>query len=307
MLAVCVQRADAGRKDPAYRKARQDGALTKIALQVLDDEGVAVTNAEVKAFLGMNFRTRGRWIEGVTDTNGVYYVAGKTCGDEIVVIVTKEGYYRSSVTYRYATMGHERNVIDGKWQPYGAEERIVMRRILYPQPLLSDGGLFDIPCTNEWISFDIVKMDWVHPYGSGSVADFDLLFEWDGLFQNKSRFQSLQMRFPNCVDGAYVLQKHPYSDFQYAYCAQTNADYRNQFVFSMERSGGKYSESKLNPDSEMLCRLRSVTNELGELTSCNYGRFRSLDFGGGNAGKGCFYIYRDINPVPNDVTLEPKR
>ncbi len=194
----------------------------------------------------------------------------------------------------------------GKWQPYGAEEKIVLRKILNPVVLLSKGGSFDIPTTNKWISFDVFKMDWVHPYGNGDIDDIQLMFEWDGLFQNRSMFQNLKLKFPNSVDGAYVLPKQPYSSFQYAYCAQTNANYRKGFEYSMRREDAKYIVNKLDDSLEMVFRLRSVTNEYGEVVSCHYGQFRSVDFGGGVA-KGEFYLYRDLNPTPNDTNLEPKR
>jgi hypothetical protein len=71
----------------------------------------------------------------------------------------------------------------------------------------------------------------------------------------------------------------------------------------MKRENGRYIANKLGDDSEMLCRLRSVTNKYGKVVSCSYARFRGLDFGGG-VGKGNFYIFRDINPTPTDPNLE---
>lgn len=295
----------AAKKDPAFLEAIWHGAQAKIELHVADDDGTPVPDAKIKAYLGMNFRPKGTWVNGMTDTNGVFVIEGKTCGDEIEVFVTKDGYYDSHVVYCYARMGEEHAVKDGKWQPYGASETIELRRISKPVALDSKGNLFDIPATNRWVAFDVVKMDWVHPYGNGEVNDIELKFEWDGLFQNISKFQNLHVRFPNCVDGAYISKNAPYSNFVYSYTAQTNANYLNAFEFSMKRENGGYIANKLGDDSEMLCRLRSVTNKCGKVVSCNYARFRGLDFGGG-VDKGNLYIFRDINPTPNDSNLEPK-
>ena len=306
LFLLAALQAAALKKDPVYRDARINGALTKVELHIEDDDGMPVEKAKVKAYLGMNFRPRGKWVEGLSDTNGVFVIEGKTCGDEIEVFVNKTGYYDSKVKYSYAKIGAEHEVKDGKWQPYGAEEKIVLRRILCPVSLLSQGGGFDIPATNKWIAFDVFKMDWVRPYGNGDTDDIQLMFEWDGLFQNRSTFQNLKLRFPNCVDGAYVLPKHDYSSFLYAYFAQTNANYRKEFDYSMRRENGKYVEDKLGDSSELVCRLRSVTNEYGQVVSCYYGQFRSIDFGGG-VDKGEFYLYRDLNLTPNDTNLEPKR
>ena len=295
----------AAKKDPAFLEAIRHGAQAKIELYVADDAGTPVPDAKIKAYLGMNFRPKGTWVNGTTDNNGVFVIEGKTCGDEIEVVVTKDGYYGSHVVYCYAKMGEEHDVKDGKWQPYGAEEKIKLRRVLKPVALDSKGTLFDIPATNKWIAFDVKKMDWVRPHGTGEVNDLELKFEWDGLFQNISKFQNLQVRFPNCVDGAYISKNAAYSNFMYSYTAQTNANYLNAFEFSMKRENGRYIANKLGDDSEMLCRLRSVTNKCGKVISCSYARFRGLDFGGG-VGKGNFYIFRDINPTPNDSNLEPK-
>ena len=291
------------KKDPVYRDARRNGAQTKIELHIQDDDGTPVPDAKIKAYLGMNFRPKGTWVNGITDTNGVFVLEGKTCGDEIEVFVTKTGFYGTRLVYCYAKMGEEHDVKDGKWQPYGAHEKIVLRRMLKPVELDSKGKLFDIPTTNSWIAFDVVKMDWVHPYGNGDVNDLELKFEWDGLFQNVSRFQNLQLKFLNCVDGAYTSKNATYSNFMYSYAANTNAYYTNAFEFSMKRENGRYIANKLGDDSEMLCRLRSVTNKYGKVVSCSYARFRGLDFGGG-VGKGNFYIFRDINPTPTDPNLE---
>ena len=155
------------------------------------------------------------------------------------------------------------------------------------------------------ISLDVFKMDWGRPYGGGDVNDLELMFEWDGLYQNMSEFQRLRLKFPNCADGAYVLPTEDYSSFRYAYSAQTNACYGKEFDYSMRREGGKYMANKLDDSSEMVWRLRTTTNEHGKVVSCHYGQFRGLDFGGGVA-KGEFYLYRDMNPKPNDTNLEPK-
>ena len=305
LISLASVSVEAGQKDPAFLEALWHGAEAKIELHVADDGGTPVESAKVKAYLGMNFRPKGKWVDGTTDANGVFVIEGSTCGDEIEVFVTKSGYYDSRVNYCYAAMGAEHEVKDGKWQPYGGEERIVLRRIINPVSLLSKGGSFDIPVTNKWISFDVFKMDWGRPYGGGDVNDLELMFEWDGLYQNMSEFQRLRLKFPNCADGAYVLPTEDYSSFRYAYSAQTNACYGKEFDYSMRREGGKYMANKLDDSSEMVWRLRTTTNEHGKVVSCHYGQFRGLDFGGGVA-KGEFYLYRDMNPKPNDTNLEPK-
>ena len=65
------------KKDPVYRDARRNGAQTKIELHIQDDDGTPVPDAKIKAYLGMNFRPLGTWINGTTDTNGVFVLEGR--------------------------------------------------------------------------------------------------------------------------------------------------------------------------------------------------------------------------------------
>ena len=182
------------KKDPVYREARRNGAQAKIELHVAEDDGTPVADAKIKAYLGMNFRPKGTWVNGTTDTNGVYVISGKTCGDEIEVFVTKDGYYKSRVEYCYAKMGEEHDVKDGKWQPYGAAEAIVLRKISNPMRMMTnvDGQYdFSIAVTNVAVGFDMMKNDWVSPYGAGDTADFYLEFQSDGLPPTASKFAQL--------------------------------------------------------------------------------------------------------------------
>lgn len=300
-LSAFALTAEAAKVSDAFRRALVRGARAKVIVSVHDDEGAPVSDAAVTAAIARGDDEYS--IHGSTDINGKWIFDGETTGNYIQISVHKSGYYDSKIKFSYIDMGAEHEVKDGKWQPYGATEKVTLRRILKPVELDPKGKLFDIPATNSWIAFDVVKMDWVRPYGNGEVNDLELKFEWDGLFQNMSRFQNLQLRFPNCVDGAYVSKNATYSNFMYSYAVQTNANFLNAFEFSMRRENGRYIANKLGSDSEMLCRLRSVTNECGKVVSCSYARFRGIDFGGG-VGKGNFYIFRDINPTPNDPNLE---
>ena len=120
------------RKDPAYLDARRSGALARMQIHIVDDLGRDVPDAEVNVFMGMNFRPKGHYLKGVTDTNGIYVAVGKTCGDEIEISIGKFGYYPSKRKLCYATMGRERPVSDGKWQPYCDMQQMVLRKIRNP-------------------------------------------------------------------------------------------------------------------------------------------------------------------------------
>ena len=115
--------------------------MAKMELRITNDDGAPIPYANVDVFMGMNFRSKGYSITGRTDTNGIFVVKGKTCGDEIVVNIAKAGFYRTAKTFKFAEMGHEHEVSDGHWQPYGKRENIILRDIRNP---------IELPHENFW-------------------------------------------------------------------------------------------------------------------------------------------------------------
>ena len=93
------------KKDPSYRDARKNGAMAKMELRITNDMGVPIPNASVHVLMGMNFRERSYDIDGKSDMNGLFVVEGNTTGNEIIIEVTKDRYYKSSQKISFITMG----------------------------------------------------------------------------------------------------------------------------------------------------------------------------------------------------------
>ena len=108
----------AHKKDPEYLKARRNGGELRIIVSAADDDGNAVSNASVNVLMGMNFREKAYFINGVTDAMGQFVIEGTTTGNEIEIEVTKDGYYKATKKLCLIKMGHEYEVRDGKWQPW---------------------------------------------------------------------------------------------------------------------------------------------------------------------------------------------
>ena len=87
------------KKDPNYLRARRQGAETHINVRIVDEFGESVSNANIKVFMGMNFRPNGYWIKGITDENGFFAVKGKTCGDELEIFASCPKLNASSESY----------------------------------------------------------------------------------------------------------------------------------------------------------------------------------------------------------------
>ena len=127
-FAFAASSAFTSEYSPEFMQAMTKGAKARIALKVVDDDGVSVPSVKVRVQMGMNFAVRSYWIDGETDKNGVFLVEGMTTGNKIIIGLSRDGYYDSSRELHFIRMGSEHEVKDGKWQPWGKEERIVLRK-----------------------------------------------------------------------------------------------------------------------------------------------------------------------------------
>lgn len=308
LLLLSALPAVALKKDPVYRDARINGALTKVELHIEDDDGMPVEKANVKAYLGMNFRPKGKWVEGTTDTNGVFVIKGKTCGDEIEVFVKKDGYYDSHVVYCYAKMGAEHEVKGGKWQPYGAEEKIVLRRIKNQMATSIDGRFVDTKRLNEWIGYDIEKHDFVAPFGSGREADFQVSIDWDGKWLPDYRGMGVRIRFVDPYSGYYSCTINSESEFKGPYNANPEAAFQKDARFyEVVSEDHKRTQRIFDKSKCWVVRSRCKVDSNGRLVKSNYSIVQNVSFSGDPDGTGSFRLTGAMNPTPNDTNLEPKR
>ena len=297
------------KKDPAYRKARREGAQARMELRIEDDRGNAVADANVSVFMGMNLRERGYWIKGSTDTNGIFVVTGKTCGDEVEIYLTKEGYYDSMKKLSFATMGAEKDVKDGKWQPYGEKQVIILRHRQNPCAIRIGKGDFALTKhLNQWLGFDIQKHDFVHPYGTGDIADFEVMIEWNGKWLPEYTGMGVRIRFVIPFSGYYEMPICPESNFKGPYVADAKKNFHQAATFdekvdaSMNRTGHHLDKNKC-----WVVRSRCKVDINGELISANYSVVHKIRFCGEPNGEGGVGIMGAFNPTPNDTNLEPKQ
>lgn len=296
------------KRDPEYREARRQGAVARMLIHAVDDRGQDVSNATIHVFMGMNFRPKGYTLDGHTDGRGMYVLEGKTCGDEILIDVIKDGYYSSSLRLSFAEMGAERQVLDGCWQPFGNEERIELRRIVNPRDLIVVNKFIDVPATNVWIGFDMAKGDFVAPMGRGETPDFDIKAEWDGLPSWESRFCRSTIRFREDKAGGCYVRNVKESKFPYPYSAQEDHVYHQREVEIVDRNGDPgVTKVPFAGDSSLVTRTRCETDDKGILEKANYGAVRRFEIGPSRRGIPLLRIAYVFNPTPNDPNIEEKR
>ena len=296
----------------SFQEACHEGADARVEFRVLNDLGSPVVGAKVNVFFDMADRGEGRPVIGITDTNGVCMVEGKTVG-VLKIEVSCEGYYRTKDELCFITMGHEYEVKNGKWLPWGMAKKIVLRPVRCPRAIrVASHDWIDTKAINEWIGFDLEKYDFIAPIGKGLVKDVEIKFDWDGCYGTKHNGMALSLRFPSPYAGGYYENKTAWSDFTGVYNANTNGIYSQEFHYERRPIrdakgrivggvGDKFDQAKV-----LVVRSRCIVDRQGILVSARYFLLSNLEFSCMPDGYVSIRFVTTYNPTPNDTNLEPK-
>ena len=122
--------------------------------------------------------------EVTTDVKGHCMMRGKTNVGHAGCWVSKapEGYYLSPAA---GSFDFKKKDIFGNWQPDNLVATIRLQRVEHPIPLLVKRvewrnwrkGLLGLQGTNAVLRLDMVKGDWLPPYGHGETADLEIASE----------------------------------------------------------------------------------------------------------------------------------
>ena len=277
------------------------GADTRVIFKVLDDRGDIVSNAFVKAGFYLKGK-KGNAVHDYTGTNGLL-VAEKISVGEINYWVRKEGYYETSGRFSYIRTG----VFDGRWQPYGMTNTVVLKRKVNPVALKIASylkGQHLIPEVGVPLGFDLEKNDWVIPHGKGKAADFMVTFLWDGSKFSKYTGSDLIISFTNRYAGVYKVPCDSFSEFKSPYRADTNAVFMTELKFSLRRMGG-LKDGQLKEDECLILRVRPRLDKDGNLAGAHYAKiYGPWRFGFGDTTPGSMSMSCYFNPNENDPNLE---
>ena len=214
------------------------GARASVEVHVVDEEGLAVSNAEVEVYFGLSFRP-GATVKGKSDGRGMFAAKGKTTG-EVYINIRKKGCYETAKKIDIAA-DENRKVSWGKWKPGKIHCTAKLRQIRKPVKLLTSGGARGhyINEPKVWMGFDILKDDWISPYGKGDTVDFEVMYDSDGKKLFDYTGSTLKIRFVRQFDGAYVRRKDCESIFQVDHEARTNECYLAHFEFFQKKIARK--------------------------------------------------------------------
>ena len=313
-VACAMQQANAV-ASRAFVNACHNGADARVEFHVVDDIGKPVPNATVNVFFDMMDRSKGRRIIGDTDTNGVF-VAEAITGGILEIEVSRKGYYRSTDLISFIDMEHEHEVEKGKWLPWGMVKQVILLPVKNPAARIASTP--DWKWTkeiNKWIGFDLVKYDFVKPYGEGEDSDMEVMFDWDGAWRQKEyNGMALKIRFPVKFAGGYYADKTPGSEYVGIYQANAKGHYKADFTYSEWVSSRNkrgyavsYERHSFDLSKVLVVRSRCKLNKDGTLKTALYFQLHGIKFSG-DSRKGAALKFLSIyNPTPNDTNLEPKQ
>lgn len=145
-------------------------SMAKITLRVVDENGLPIEGAKVGIGFQYNlsYGTDSREYEGVSNSEGLHTASEKINGF-VGWNITKDGYYKSRGSYEF----QEETAL--RWEPWNPIITTVLRKIENPVPMYirdTRDYKLEIPEADKDIGFDLIKFDWVAPYGNGEKADF---------------------------------------------------------------------------------------------------------------------------------------
>jgi hypothetical protein len=276
----------------------------KATLLVVDEYGVPLEGAD--AGLGFSSPKKEGWgskssgTRGLTDEGGLFTNSGST--DRILRYGAKlSGYYPSRYKFR-SFIGVSGILGFRKWQPWNPTLKVVLRKIKKPIPMYAHRTtLITIPKNNEIIGYDLVKHDWVSPYGKGITKDF--LFKLEYLTGEKdSNDRYFTMGFSNEADGIQSFESKESkesngSSFRSAYHAPISG-YRNAIKQSrVWKKGLPDSTYDTGDGTNYYFRVRCDGDKP---ESCLYGKiYGNIEFGNQEVRFTYF-----LNPSIDDTNVE---
>ena len=287
------------------RRAYVDDAEAKVIYHVVDEMEIPVANALAHIW----FQSFGRkeydaHMTATTDAGGRFEARHRT-NEQLSCTINKNGYYQSIDRINYPE--EKRTVKDGKWQPYGEERVIVLKKIKSPVGMLHKDGLVDfkVPAYDKWLGFDFERYSFVQPFGEGIYSDVLLRFSKNGM-PGKDYAMHMEVSFTNNpFAGAYKLKCDSFSLMRSAYQADEKQVYEKKFSYSYKRVQGERPVfDELGGDEYLVFRTRTRVDDKGQLVSALYGKIYGRWHFVGPRGMSISHLF--LNIVPNDTNIEDK-
>jgi len=244
--------------------------MVKLIVKVFNEEGLPLEGAQVRLAFQGGMLAKDRTVNN-TDSNGYFSSSGFSDDGVIVGGVYKDGYYTSVFHHDFV----QKQL--GIWQPWGKEFTVIMRPIVNPVPMFVRNKFFEIPELDKEVGFDLMRADWVAPYGQGVRPDF--IFKAEQSYNNISDFSAtVTLTFANQNDGIQIYREDPGGDFNvgssYRLPRTAPVDgYQAKWSNNLSTSSPDYYALKAG-DENYFFRVRSEVDHEGKLKQAMYGKIR---------------------------------
>lgn len=272
--------------------------ITPIVVRVVNETGAPVTNALVHA----TSYWRPRQLNGYTDDAGVFRYEDKLYG-AISCFIEKDGWYKSGGEMwpgPRTLNDHPTNALV-----------VVLKKIINPVPMEFHRVATDLPKLGVSVPFDLSVGDWTAPYGKG--VEKDVWFSGERSFVSRRDHDvRVLVTFSNNVDGVQAFTAPHPSKIPFA-CdlmppqKSPLLGYTNSLSLWQNWHPGKPFLASRQENQNYVFRVRSITNEVGNILQANVGWIEEdfqVDPGKGQTVLIMFKYY--YNPDPNSRSLEPK-
>ena len=275
-----------------------------VRFSVIDDDKIPVTNAHVFACSLSSHKG-----EGYTDSNGIFIYEARSVYSEMYCKVRKEGYYLSAGSVWVAT----------KWGDVPANTlSVVLKRIINPVPMLKRKVAILFPVLDQPLGFDFEVGDLIEPYGKGKSADVWITgtrkldipdaIDHRAIIVTSNALNGF-IEFPVVREMDEIKSKSDLEPPQRA----PDVGYTNQIAPYLLSIPRKYWKSTHEENRDYLFRVRSQTNELGDITHANVGWFNESIQMSHNNDKRVTNVANRVrisfgyyyNPDPLSRSLEP--
>ncbi|HEY5812161.1 MAG TPA: hypothetical protein VIT23_05880 [Terrimicrobiaceae bacterium] len=290
----------------------------QLTIKVVTDESSPVQDVTVGA------STFGHWVQGEgfgrdihatatakTDKDGIAQIdLASMDGDFGVSVREAKGYYHDlGRGYRF------KETKDGKWLPWNPMVNIVFKPIINPIPMFAKklGELphgLKLPEVGKPVGFDLMKGDWVAPYGFGTTPDLVFTFTEQIPYEvvDKPFAATLKVSFTNPLDGIQSVFA-PFNEGSVLRLPRFAPEegYMPELTKQIGSPGkDKPLNTGIREDQNYFIRVRTVLDDTGKIKSANYGKILGdIKFWG---NRGAQFIYC-LNPTSLDRNMEfdPKR
>lgn len=304
-------------------------AKAKVTFRVVNDFGQPVEDAPV-TLLAFD-----KWVPepGMTGTDKYKEVSGRTNEEGIVVLSirskeasVKYGIYDKNTSFSRVWMNfgegdYYRNeggrVIfteekDGEWFRWNEIVEIVIKPVLDPIPMYAcnmGNGELKVPVLNESVAYDLMKSDWLPPYGDGEVADF--VFQINGEILGYRKMDRMMMldsnmrlTFTNEGDGIQEISIKPRKGSVLKLPRRAPEEGYIPELNLKSYSDENKSFSSWNENQNYFFRVRTKKDEEGNIVSAIYGKLDGPIIYGVRETHGKIGMVYYLNPTPNDRNLE---